>query len=96
MPMSSPVTTSFTRTSGTIDRLPSFTPPCTAMCEWVSMIPGMATRPAALITLTLAGAVRSVPTALILPFSTRIEPLAIVPRVTVKIVASLIRTSPPV
>ena len=50
--------------------------------------------PAALMTLTPAGAVTPAPTALILPFSTRIEPLAIVPCVTVKIVASLIKTSP--
>ncbi len=66
------------------------------MCEWVSMMPGIATIPEASITLTLSGADSPVPTALILPASTRIEPLAIVPRVTVRIVASLMRTLPPV
>ena len=60
------------------------------------MIPGMATSPAASITVTPSGAARPAPTALILPCSTRIEPLAIVPRVTVKIVAFWIRTLPPV
>ncbi len=36
------------------------------------------------------------PTALILPPLTRIDPLAIVPLVTVRIVAPLMNTSPPV
>ena len=60
------------------------------------MMPGIATMPAALITFTPSGAVTPAPTALILPPCTRIEPLAIVPCVTVRIVASLISTSPPV
>ena len=44
----------------------------------------------------LRGRSRSGPTAAILPSRTRIEPLGIVPWVTVRIVASLIRTLPPV
>ena len=66
------------------------------MCEWVSMIPGMATSPAASITVTPGFAFTSGPTAVILPFSIRIEPRGIVPLVTVRIVASLISTLPPV
>ena len=66
------------------------------MCEWVSMIPGIATSPAASMTVTPSGAVTPVPTALILPSLTRIDPLAIVPLVTVKIVAPLMKTLPPV
>src|SRR3954464_9375924 len=79
-----------------MDALYSFTPPWTAMCEWVSMMPGIATRPAASITAVPCGAWTSAPTAATLPFCTRIDPLAIVPLVTVRMVASLIRTLPPV
>src|SRR3954465_10013484 len=60
------------------------------------MMPGIATRPAASITAIPCGAWTSGPTAAILPSCTRIEPLAIVPLVTVRMVASLIRTLPPV
>src|SRR4051812_18810459 len=67
-----------------------------AMCEWVSMMPGIATRPAASITAIPCGAWISGPTAATLPSCTRIDPLAIVPLVTVRMVASLIRTLPPV
>src|SRR4051794_32818193 len=60
------------------------------------MMPGIATRPAASMTMTPWGAGNSAPTAAILPFCTRIDPLGIVPWVTVRIVTSLIRTLPPV
>src|ERR1700761_726087 len=70
------------------------------MCEWVSMIPGIATRPSALITVTSwsfsGGTFASGPTSAILPSRTRIDPLAIVPLVTVRMVASLMNTLPPV
>ena len=56
------------------------------------MIPGMATIPVASSTVTPSGAAMLVPTSAILPSRIRIDPLGIVPRVTVRIVASLIRT----
>src|SRR5262249_13409706 len=64
---------------------------------WLSMIPGIATRPVASMIVTSLGTSRSVPIAAILPSRTRIDPLGIVPSLaTVRMVAFLIKTDPPV
>ena len=47
------------------------------MCEWLSIIPGITSLPAASMMRAPAGVRTDVPMAVILPFSIKIEPLRI-------------------
>src|SRR5512138_1113966 len=88
---------SMTSSTAVIDvtaRLPSFTPPFWATWEGGSMIPGITNCPDASITVAPSGTVSAGPTATILPSLMRIDPFAMVPWDTVRIVASLITMGP--
>src|ERR1700757_1063829 len=74
------------------ERVPSFTPPSMAVSEWQSMMPGMRYLPVASTMVASAGALTSLPTAAIFPFSTRTLPFWTVPFVTVRTVALRMRT----
>ena len=94
---SSPSTTSFTRTSGTMESVFSLTPPAIAMCECVSIIPGITKSPSAAISATPSGFFKSGPISTILPAFTRIEAFGKVPDwLSVITVAFRIKTVPAV